>query len=120
MTEASLASPEEVETKLRELIARLASNDDVAGRLDRSLPEPRVLVVHVTDLDSDWWTTIEGGRLGELRPGPPPGHDIRVAATSRDLVRLIDGEESLFSAYLAGRVRIEASFSDLLRLRRLV
>jgi predicted lipid carrier protein YhbT len=120
MTEASLASPEEVETKLQELIARLASSEDAARSLERSLPERRVLTIHVTDLDADWWTTIEGGRLSELRAGRPQGADIRVAATSDDLVHLIDGQGSLFSAYLAGRIRIEASFSDLLRLRKLV
>jgi predicted lipid carrier protein YhbT len=120
MTEASLATPEEVEIKLRELIARLASSEDAARSLGRSLPERRVLAVHVSDLDADWWTTIEGGALGDLRAGRPERGDIRVEATSQDLIRLIDGEGSLFSAYLAGRVRIEASFSDLLRLRRLV
>jgi predicted lipid carrier protein YhbT len=120
MTEASLASPEEVKTKLEELIARLSSSDDAARSLGRSLPERRVLAVHVSDLDADWWTTLEGGRMGELRAGPAEDAHIRVAATSDDLVRLIGGEGSLFSAYLAGRVRIEASFSDLLRLRRLV
>jgi predicted lipid carrier protein YhbT len=115
-----LATPEEVETKLQELIARLASSDDAARSLGRSLPERRVLTIHVTDLDADWWTTIEGGLLGTLRVGRPESADIHVAAASDDLVHLIDGQGSLFSAYLAGRVRIEASFSDLLRLRKLV
>jgi hypothetical protein len=32
---------------------------------------------------------------------------------------LIDGKRSLFSSYLAGRVKVEASIGDLLRLRRL-
>jgi len=75
-----LASTEEVERKLEELIAR----------------------------------------LGPLHRGAPDDPDITISADSDDLVRLIDGEGSLFSAYLSGRVRIEASVSDLLHLRRLV
>jgi hypothetical protein len=35
-------------------------------------------------------------------------------------VDLIDGRGSLFSAYLSGRIRIDASMSDLLRLRKLL
>jgi predicted lipid carrier protein YhbT len=114
-----VATATEVETKLEELIGRLAGDEGTAGELGRSLPDRRVLSVHVTDLEADWWTTLESGRMGRLRRGPPEDADIRVRARSDDLVSLIDGRGSLFSAYLAGRVRIEASFSDLLKLRRL-
>ncbi len=109
----------EVERKLEELIDRLADSDGAAGGLRRSLPDRRVVEVHVSDLDVDWWTTLEGGRLGELHRGAANRPDIRVAASSEDLIRLIDGDGSLFTAYLAGRIRIEASFGDLLKLRRL-
>jgi hypothetical protein len=113
-----LASTEEVERKLEELIARLGPE---AGReLGRSLPDRRALVLHVGDLGTDWWCVIEEGRPGPLHRGSANGADIRITADSDDLVELVDGGASLFSAYLSGRVRIEASFSDLLRLRRLV
>jgi predicted lipid carrier protein YhbT len=114
-----VATATEVETKLQELIDRLAGDRGAADELGRSLPDRRVLSVHVTDLEADWWTTLEGGRMGRLHGGAVEEADIRVRARSDDLVSLIDGRGSLFSAYLAGRVRIEASFSDLLRLRRL-
>ena len=114
-----MATATEVETKLEELIGRLAGDEGAAGELGRSLPDRRVLSVHVTDLEADWWTTLDGGRMGRLRRGPPDDADIRVRVRSDDLVSLIDGRRSLFSAYLAGRVRIEASFSDLLKLRRM-
>jgi predicted lipid carrier protein YhbT len=109
----------EVETKLRDLIDRLAQDDGAADRLGRSLPERRVISVHVTDLDADWWTTLEGGRMGPLRDGPPGSDDIAIRARSDDLVSVIDGQGSLVSAYLAGRIRIRASLSDLRKLRRL-
>jgi predicted lipid carrier protein YhbT len=113
-----LASTEEVERKLEELIARLGSSGE-AG-LGGSLPDRRSLALHVRDLDAEWWTELEGGRLGPLHRGASESADIRITALSDDLVELIDGEAALFSAYLAGRVRIDASLSDLLLLRRFV
>ena len=119
MTEVSLASTDEVEQRLEELIVRLGSSEGTARELGRSLPERRVLSLHVTDLNSEWWTELQEGRMGSLHRGAPETPDISVTASSDDLVRLLDGEASLFSAYLSGRIRIEASFSDLLHLRRL-
>jgi hypothetical protein len=33
---------------------------------------------------------------------------------------MIDGEKSLFSSYLAGHIKVQASLSDLMALRRLL
>jgi predicted lipid carrier protein YhbT len=115
-----LASTKQVERKLEELITRLGSSAEAGRELGRSLPDRRAVALHVGDLDAAWWTELEEGRLGPLRRGAPEDSDIRITAHSDDLVELIDGEAALFSAYLAGRIRIEASFSDLLLLRRLV
>jgi predicted lipid carrier protein YhbT len=119
VTTTRVATTTEVESKLEELIARLSDDADAAGELGRSLPDRRVLSVRVTDLDAEWWTELAGGRMGDLRRGSPDHADITIRAGSDDLVSLIDGRGSLFSAYLAGRIRVEASFSDLLRLRKL-
>jgi predicted lipid carrier protein YhbT len=115
-----VATREEVEQRLRELIARLDHSDDGARSLGRALPERRVLALRVPDLDHEFWTELDEGHLGELRDGPTGEPDIRVTASSDELVKVIDGKASLFSAYLAGRIRIEASLSDLLRLRKLL
>jgi predicted lipid carrier protein YhbT len=115
-----LASKEEVERHLRDLIARLVRSDDGASELKRALPERRVLALRVSDLGTDYWTELEGGRLGVLREGSPPDRDILMTASSDDLVDLVEGKGSLFSAYLSGRIRIDASVSDLLRLRKLL
>jgi predicted lipid carrier protein YhbT len=114
-----LASKEEVERRLRDLIARLGRSDDGARELGRALPERRILSLRVSDLGVDYWTELEGGHFGELQEGSRDG-DILVTASSDDLVDLVDGKGSLFSAYLSGRVRIDASVSDLLRLRKLL
>jgi hypothetical protein len=115
-----VATREEVEQRLRDLIARLDHSDDGARSLGRALPERRVLALRVPDLDREYWTELHGGRLSELRDGPTEDPHIRVTASSDELVDLVDGKGSLFSAYMAGRVRIEAGLSDLLRLRKLL
>jgi hypothetical protein len=115
-----MATKQQVERKLNELIRRLdESGGDVRGSLAESLPEPRVIHVIVPDLDAAYWTEMSDGRMGALRKGAPGRADIRVEVAGDDLVDLVDGRKSLFSSYLAGHVKIEASLSDLLRLRKL-
>jgi hypothetical protein len=114
-----LASKEEVEARLGELIDRLGENEEAASAIGRSLPDPRILALHVTDLDVRYWTELSEGRLGPLQDGEPDEAHIRISTGSDDLIGFVEGGVSLFSAYASGRIRIEASFSDLLKLRKL-
>jgi hypothetical protein len=119
-TGVCVATKREVERKLRELIRRLdRSGGDVRGSLSDALPDPRVIEVAVTDLGVSYWTTLASGSMSTLHPGPAVDPEIRGRLTSDRLVDLVDGRASLFHAYLAGHVKIDASFGDLLRLRRL-
>jgi hypothetical protein len=114
-----VATQRQVEAKLRELINRLDTADErVRGSLSESLPDAKVLEVHVHDLDAIYWTEMSGGQMGKLTSGPSGRPDIRVQLSSDDLVDLVDGRRSLFSSYLSGHVKIEASLGDLMRLRR--
>jgi hypothetical protein len=115
-----VATKSDVEDRLRALIGKLDASDDGARSLADALPDRRILELRLPDLDQSYWAPMEEGHLGELRPGVPPSADIRIRADSDDLVALIDGDGSLFSAYLAGRLRIDASVGDLLRLRKLL
>jgi SCP-2 sterol transfer family protein len=115
-----VATKRQVEAKLRQLIKRLDQADhDVRGSLAESLPESRMVEVVIPDLGTSYWTELSGGKMDGLHEGSPRQAEIRVRVSSDYLVELVDGKKSLFSAYLAGQVKIEASFSDLLRLRRL-
>jgi predicted lipid carrier protein YhbT len=110
-----------VAEKLQELIDRLdQADDEVREKLVRSLPRPRVIAIEVSDLQTTYWTELEDGRMDGLHQGPSPDADIRVTARSDDLVAMVDGQKSLFSSYLSGHVRVDASLSDLLALRRLL
>ncbi len=114
-----MATKEEVEARLGELIDRLGENEEAARAIGRSLPDPRILALHVTDLDLRYWTELAAGRLAPLEHGEPEEAHIRITTSSDDLVGFVEGGVSLFSAYASGRIRIEASFSDLLKLRKL-
>jgi SCP-2 sterol transfer family len=115
-----VATRRQVESKLRELIRRLdGANGDVRDSLSEALPEPKVVEVTIPDLDAVYWTELASGRMSSLHSGEPEDPDIRVRVDSDHLVELVNGEKSLFSSFAGGRLKIEASFSDLLRLRKL-
>lgn len=116
-----MASLTEVERKLEELRARLDASDEGARALGDSLREARILSLQLTDLDADFWTELQGGRMGPIHRGAPDEAHIRIRATSDDFVKVLDGTVGgVFSAYLGGRLAIDASVSDLLRLRKLM
>ena len=114
-----MATKHEVEAKLRELIARLSGAEGAQDKLAQSMPESKTIAVIVPDLDSEYWAIMEDGRMDRLHRGVPERADITIRVGSDDLVSVADGTTSFFSAFVSGRIKIEASVSDLLRLRRL-
>ncbi len=116
-----MATEEQIEAKLQELIERLHESDEaVRGSLRDSLPEARVLTLHLPDLDADYWVELADGSMGPLHRGTHDDAHIRVGVDSDQLIDLIDGRSHLVPAYLTGSVRIEADFADILRLRRML
>ncbi|MCU7822248.1 SCP2 sterol-binding domain-containing protein [Kitasatospora sp. DSM 101779] len=115
-----MASIEECRAALEQLSRNLAGSDgDVrkAAALDRSL------TCHLTDLDLTFTGRLRDGRIADVTeaPGKPATKaDIRLAMSGDDLVALVGGRLNFASAWAAGRVRLEAGFRDLLRLRTLL
>ncbi|MFF8847780.1 SCP2 sterol-binding domain-containing protein [Streptomyces sp. NPDC015127] len=115
-----MATTQECLGALERLSDNLASADgDVrsAAALDRSLS------CHITDLGTTFVGRLQGGRIEvmETLPGPPRDKaQIRLAMTGDDLVAMVDGELRFAKAWASGRVRLEAGFRDLLRLRSLL
>jgi hypothetical protein len=116
---ARVATKRQVETKLRELIRKLAGTREGVTALSDALPERRVIEVYVTDLEAAYWTELSDGMMGPLKRGAPERADMRLEAMSDDLVDVLDGRRSMFSSYIAGRMKVEASFADIMRLRKL-
>lgn len=110
-----VASAQEVEGVLRDLIGRL---DQVDPAYRSMLPSRRTIQAECPDLGLVYHANWRTGTLSEVQAGPAERRpDIRIWVDSDDLVRLARGELDLGRAYATNRVRIQASMTDLLRLR---
>lgn len=84
----------------------------------------RSLSVTVTDLQTvfDMRLTLDG--LVDVTPravdAPGSRAQVRITTNSDDLLELAEDRLDFGKAMLAGRVKIDASFSDLLRMRKLL
>ena len=115
-----MPTEQEVAAKLQELVDRLEEADDgVRAKLSDAVAS-KIIQIEVADIDAAFWSELEGGRMDGPHEGSTPDADIRIRADSQTLVDLIDGRRSLFSSYVAGHVRIDASMGDLLALRKLL
>ncbi len=108
-----MAEVEEVEAILDAFLARF---DDLDPSSRAMLPGRRTIEARCPDLDLTRFGELRNGRLIVLDE-PRKRADIRISVRSDDLVRIADGQLSFAQAYLAGRVRVDASMADLLRLR---
>ncbi len=115
-----MATIQECREALDNLSGNLArAEGDVRGAaaLDRSLS------CHITDLDQTFTGRLDQGRIrvDAVAPGPPGAKaEIRLAMTGDDLVAMVAGELKFAKAWASGRVKLEAGFRDLLRLKSLL
>lgn len=109
-----MATPDEVEETLVRLVSRFQRLDSSYRSL---LPNHRIVEAEFPDLDLVYHAEWQDGQLSDVRPGAPPRSHIRVECSSDDLLRMARGELSFRRAYATNRVRVEASMTDLLRIR---
>jgi predicted lipid carrier protein YhbT len=113
-----VATKAEVERQLGVLMSRL---DDNEANVRSAIPGRKVLRCHVPDLGTAWYSVVEDGHVSQPSETPPNGRaDITLRVGSDDLVDLVEGRTSFLSAFTSGRVRVDASIVDLLRLRSLL
>ena len=113
-----MATKAEVERQLGLLMSRLDGNE---ANVRSAIPSRKVLRCLVPDLDSAWYSVVDNGHVSQPSEVPPNGRaDITLRVGSDDLVDLIEGQQSFLSAFASGRVKVDASIMDLLRLRTLL
>ena len=99
--------------------------DDLAGRLAQADADTkrraidRTVSCAVRDLNIVFGGELKGGELINIRQVESAKAQVRMAMSSEDLVKLVAGDLHLGSAWATGRVRVDASVRDLLRLRSL-
>jgi hypothetical protein len=115
-----MATIEECRAALDQFSANLAGADGdarAAADLDRSLS------CRITDLDITFVGRLAGGRIQDVTtvPGTPAEKaQIRLTTTGDDLVAMVGGALNFARAWTGGRIRVQASLRDLLRLRSLL
>ena len=113
-----MRSAEECREALEKLAGRLA---ELSPADRESYFGDRTISVTIPDLDVTFMTRLGTGDdpVAEQEPGSPPA-DIRMTANSDEVVSLAESPMNIARAWVAGRVKIEASMKDLFRLRRLL
>ena len=112
-----MATLAQCHTALEDLAARLTMVDDDERKrhaFDRSLS------CHVPDLDVTFSGQLSDGHIVDITTEPAPRAQIRLTASSDDLVALTAGELNFGQAWLSGRVKVEAGVRDLLKLRSML
>lgn len=109
-----MASIEECERAFHGLAAKLAAADPAARQkasFDRSL------TCSLRDLKVIFAGQLRDGELLDIRRVDKADAQVRMTMTSDDLIKLVAGELPMASAWASGRVKIDASVFDLLKLR---
>jgi putative sterol carrier protein len=109
-----MATVEECEQAFHELAGRLATADSSAKQkaaFDRSLS------CTLPDLDVIFAGRLRDGELTDIRRVTKPDAQVRMKMSSDDLLKLVAGDLHMASAFATGRVKIDASVLDLLKLR---
>jgi hypothetical protein len=111
-----MATVEECRQALEKLAAQMGSSDGNhrGNGIDRSLG------CHLTDLGVDFRGRLRDGTITDIEQTADPKAKIKLTTTSDDLVALTDGSLSFTSAWASGRLKVDASMMDLLKLRSLL
>ncbi|CUU60135.1 SCP-2 sterol transfer family protein [Parafrankia irregularis] len=105
------------EAALRDLASRL----DLLAQSNRAARTPdRVIVCRIPDLETTFSGHLRGGCLHDIGEGERPGAQITLTLSSDDLLAVTSGTLSVTSAWASGRLKVDASVRDLLRVRALL
>ena len=114
-----MASVEQCEAAIAELTDRLHGYPHEVRR--DNIPD-RTVELTLLDLDVTFRGRLHDGELVDIErvtaPGPKP--NIRLTMNSDDLIDLTDKSLRFSHAWATGRIHLDASLRDLLRLRKLM
>ena len=111
-----MATVEQCRQALEGIAAKMAADPEVAARvnLDRSI------ACEIRDLGVTFTGRLRGGTIEDLVEGSDPKAQIRLSMKGDDLLAMVGGSLNFAAAWASGRVSVKASFSDLLKMRKLL
>ena len=112
-----MATVDECHDAVERLAERLSSVDEEARRQHAF---DRTLSCHIPDLGITFTGALRDGHLQDISTDRAPKAQIRLTAKSDDLVAMTDGHLSFGQAWLSGKVKVEASVLDLIKLKSLL
>lgn len=101
----------------REALTELTTDISEAGS---NLDFDRSLSATITDLDVVLKGRIENGGFHGIEEAADPAADVKLTLTSDDLVQMCRGELNAMKAMATGRLKIQATMADLMKLRKLL
>ena len=110
---ATIAECEQAFAKLAEQLSTVDADTRRKVVLDRSV------TCRLPDLDVVFAGQLRDGGLHAIRQVDTSDGQVRLSLSSDDLVKLTSGQLSFASAWASGRLKIDASVFDLLKLRGL-
>ena len=109
---------EECQQALQKLAGRLS---EMSAAERQEYFGDRTMSVTVSDLNVTFATVLGEGNDPVRQVGPDePKADIRLTANSDQVLALAEQPMNVARAWMTGKVKIEASMKDLIRLRRLL
>jgi putative sterol carrier protein len=108
-----VATVEQCEQALHDLADRLAAND--ASR--RKIGFDRSMTCSIRDLGVIFGGRLRDGQLLDIGRAASRDAQVRLAMSSDDLIALVNGRLKMASAWATGRVRVDASVRDIIKLR---
>lgn len=113
-----MATLEAVEAAVNGLVERLA---DVDPDLRRKYAIERTVTCRVRDLDVIFLASVDDdGTISEVSRAQRGDGQVKLSASSDDLIALIEGRLAVPTAWATGKLKIDASMLDLLKLRALL
>ncbi|MCW2571821.1 MAG: sterol-binding protein [Frankiales bacterium] len=113
-----MATLEAVEQAVHDLLERLA---EVDPDVRRRYAVERTVACRVRDLDIVFLAAFDDdGAIRDLTTAERGDGQVKLSASSDDLIALIEGRLSVPTAWATGKLRIDASMLDLLKLRSLL
>lgn len=109
-----MATEQECQSAIIQLAASLADSSKSKDVLERTVS------CELTDTGVTYRGELRDGGMHDVTTEPGDRAQIRMRMTSDDLVALSKGELNLASAWLSGRVKIEANLMDLLKLKKML